>query len=142
MDSIKDFGDQFKRHQDISGFWGSAEMLIKSVYPFDLKNIKNKEICEVGSGSGRFLKNFLEYNPKSITAVDPATSIEIAKKNNPGKNIKFLQLDSTKMDLNDKFDYVFSIGVIHHIPEAQDAVKNIYNSFNKNFSITLRDGEL
>ena len=32
------------------------------------------------------------------------------------------------MDLDSKFDYVFSIGVIHHIPKAEEAVRNIYNS--------------
>ncbi len=132
MDSIKDFGDQFNRHQDISGTWGSGKMLEQSVYPFNLKKIKNKAICEVGSGSGRFLKNFIYFKPKSITAIDPATSIEIAKKNNTGENINYLQIDSTKMEINNQFDYVFSIGVIHHIPEAELAVKNIYNSLKNN----------
>ena len=35
------------------------------------------------------------------------------------------------MDIEDEFDYVFSIGVIHHIPDAQSAVKNIYKSLKK-----------
>ena len=85
MDTIKDFGDQFNKYHDISGVWGSNEILEDFVYPFDLKQIKNKSICEVGTGSGRLLKNFLNYNPKSITAIDPADCIEIAKKNNHGK---------------------------------------------------------
>ena len=128
MDTIKDFGDQFNKYHDISGVWGSNEILEDFVYPFDLKQIKNKSICEVGTGSGRLLKNFLNYNPKSITAIDPADCIEIAKKNNHGKNIEYLQIDSTKMNIHDKYDYVFSIGVIHHIPDAEKAVENIYNS--------------
>ena len=45
-----------------------------------------------------------------------------------GKNIEYLQIDSTKMNIHDKYDYVFSIGVIHHIPDAEKAVENIYNS--------------
>jgi len=131
MDSIKDFGSQFNRHQDISGFWGSEVMLKESTHPFDLLRIKNKDVCEVGSGSGRYLKNFLKFSPKSLTAIDPATSLEVAKKNNKGKGINFLKLDSTQMDIKEKFDFVFSIGVIHHIPEAKKAVNNIYRSLRK-----------
>jgi SAM-dependent methyltransferase len=132
MDSIKDFGNQFNRHQDISGVWGSEIMLLESIFPFNLMRVKNKDICEVGSGSGRYLKNFLNYDPKSLTAIDPASSLEIARKNNPDKGINFLNVDSTKMSIEDKFDFVFSIGVIHHIPEAQKAVDNIYKSLRKN----------
>jgi SAM-dependent methyltransferase len=131
MDSIKDFGDQFNRHQDISGIWGSKEMLRESTFPFELSKVKNKDICEVGSGSGRYLKNFMNYDPKSLTAIDPASSIEIARKNNPNSGINFLKIDSTKMNIENTFDYVFSLGVIHHIPEAQKAVNNIYRSLRK-----------
>ncbi len=132
MDSIEDFGKQFNRHQDISGVWGSKKMLEDSTFPFDLKKIKDKKICEVGSGSGRFLKNFINYGPQKITAIDPADSIFIAEKNNKKKNIEFLNIDATEMDIEDEFDYVFSIGVIHHIPDAQSAVKNIYKSLKNN----------
>ena len=39
-------------------------MLEDIVHPFNLKLIKNKVIMEVGSGSGRILKNLLKFNPK------------------------------------------------------------------------------
>ena len=58
-DSIDDFGMQFQRHSNIEGVWGSEELLKQSVLPFKLEKIENKHICEVGSGSGRYLKIFL-----------------------------------------------------------------------------------
>ena len=36
------------------------------------------------------------------------------------------------MQLNEEFDYVFSLGVIHHIPKADLAVQNIYRSLKPN----------
>ena len=64
----------------IDGFHGSKEMLLDIVYPFNLNEIKNKLIMEVGSGSGRILKNLLKYNPKKIFGVEPSKAIEVAKK--------------------------------------------------------------
>tara|TARA_X000000368_G_C23041672_1_gene717222 strand:- start:1389 stop:2177 length:789 start_codon:yes stop_codon:yes gene_type:complete len=132
QDSVDDFGMQFTRHSNIEGVWGSQLLLKQSTYPFDLEKIQNKKICEVGSGSGRYLKNFLKFNPDKVTAIDPAESIHVAQKNVQDERIEFLKIDSTKMEIDEQFDYVFSLGVIHHIPRADAAVENIYRSLKVN----------
>ena len=37
---------------------------------------------EVGSRTGRILKNLLKFNPKKIIGVQPSKAINIAKRNN------------------------------------------------------------
>ena len=126
--SIKDFGKQFKYHDKIDDYWGSLEMLKDIVNPFDLKEIKNKIICEVGSGSGRILKNLLEMSPKKIHAVEPSESIEVAKKNKLSNinKIKLLNIRGQDIKFNNEIDFVFSLGVIHHIPDADKVCEKIY----------------
>ena len=63
-DSIKDFENQFKQHFKIDEYWGSLEMLENIVSPFNLNLIKNKIICEIGTGSGRILKNLIKFLAK------------------------------------------------------------------------------
>ena len=65
-DSYFDFGNQFKIDKNIDGYHGSKEMLEDIVNPFNLNQIQNKLIMEVGSGSGRILKNLIKYRPKEI----------------------------------------------------------------------------
>ena len=60
-DSYFDFGNQFKIDKNIDGYHGSMEMLEDIVNPFNLNRIKNKLIMEVGSGSGRILKNLQHF---------------------------------------------------------------------------------
>ena len=132
--SIKDFGDQFKYHNKVDNYWGSLEMLKDIVNPFDLKNIENKTICEVGSGSGRIIKNLSTMKPDKIYAIEPSEAIEVAKENNLNNNQKiiFKNITGQSISFDNEIDYVFSLGVIHHIPEAEIVCKKIYNSLKKN----------
>ena len=132
-DSYIDFGEQFEVDNKIDGFHGSKEMLEDVVRPFNLKLIKNKVIMEVGSGSGRILKNLLKFNPKQITAVEPSKAINVAKKNNEeSKKIIFKKIKGENINDIKKYDFVFSLGVIHHIPNYKKACKKIYNSLKTN----------
>ena len=132
-DSYTDFGEQFEVDNKIDGFHGSKEMLEDVVRPFNLKLIKNKVIMEVGSGSGRILKNLLKFNPKQITAVEPSKAINVAKKNNEeSKKIIFKKIKGENINDIKKYDFVFSLGVIHHIPNYKKACKKIYNSLKTN----------
>ena len=129
-DSISDFGKQFKYHNNLDDYWGSLEILKDIVNPFDLSLIKNKIICEMGVGSGRILKNLIKLSPKKIYAIEPSETIEIAKKNNEYAEVEILfkKISGQMINFKNEIDYIFSIGVIHHIPDAEIVCKKIYES--------------
>ena len=129
-DSISDFGKQFKYHNNLDDYWGSLEILKDIVNPFDLNLIKNKIICEMGVGSGRILKNLIKLSPKKIYAIEPSEAIEIAKKNNEYAEVEILfkKISGQMINFKNEIDYIFSIGVIHHIPDAEIVCKKIYES--------------
>ena len=79
-ESYGDFGNQFTIDNKIDDYWGSEQMFLDNVYPFDPLVIKNKNVMEVGSGSGRILKNLLKFSPKKIFSIEPSKAIEVAKK--------------------------------------------------------------
>ena len=129
-ESIEDFGNQFDTDNKFSGYLASKEIFADIVHPFNIKDIENKNIMEVGSGSGRIIKMLLQLLPKSIVSVEPSKAINIAKKNNVSNIVEFKNIKGEELKYKSKFDYVFSLGVIHHIPNYQLVCKNIYNSLN------------
>lgn len=131
-ESFSDFGKQFSIDSEIDGYWGSKEMLNDIVFPFNLNLIKSKKVMEVGSGSGRILKNLLFYQPSEITSIEPSEAIEVAKSNNNSKKIKFKRIKGEDIKNKNIYDFVFSLGVIHHIPNYQKVCNNIFNSLKKN----------
>ena len=128
-ESFGDFGNQFSIDRDIDGFWGSESLLEEIVSPFDLKLIKDKKIMEVGVGSGRITNNLIKFNPQKIIGIEP--QLRSVKKNINSSKVELLNLKAQNMNFENEFNYVFSLGVIHHIPEYRDALKKIYNSLKK-----------
>ena len=126
--TIEEFGNQFTLYENIDGYWGSVEMLKDIVFPFDLNTIKDKKVIEVGSGSGRIINKLNLFNPSKIVAIEPSKAIEVAKKNNKGSSIEFLNIRGQDLNFKEEFDYVFSLGVIHHIPEYEIVCKKIYKT--------------
>ena len=127
-ESYQDFGKQFYIYQDIDGYFGSARMFRDNIYPYNPIRIKNKVIMDVGSGAGKILKNILRFSPKKIYSIEPSNAINIAKKNIKSNKIKFLNIKAENISLKNKIDIAFSIGVIHHIPNAKLAIRKIYES--------------
>jgi SAM-dependent methyltransferase len=127
-DSFPDFGNQFIKDSNIDGYWGSVELLKDIVSPFNLSDIKDKIIMEIGVGSGRISNNLLKFNPKFLYGVEPSKAIDVAKKNIKSDKIEFINCKGEDLKFLNEIDYVFSLGVIHHIPNYEKVLEKIYAS--------------
>lgn len=93
------------------------------------ERFKGKKVLEIGSGAGydayQFCKQGATYTGIDITPDNPI----IARKHLAyfGYDAQFLEMDVEELSLSEKYDYVFSFGVLHHTPNMQKALKNIYN---------------
>ncbi len=86
---------------------------------------KDSIVLDVGCGSGRWSK-FISSKVKFVEAIDPGDSVFAAHeyvKNTP--NIRVTQAGVDNIPFEDhSFDFVFSLGVLHHIPNTLNAMKN------------------
>lgn len=131
-ESYQDFGEQFSVDNQYDDYLGSSELLKEIVDPFDLNLIRGKDIMEVGVGSGRISHNLLKYKPSSLVGIEPSKAFFIAKKNLSSDEVNLFNIKGEDLNFESKFDYVFSLGVIHHIPNYSLVLENIRKSLKPN----------
>ena len=89
-----------------------------------------KSVLEVGCGSGIYPIKFKEmFTGMSYTGLDfSESSVEYCKKNS---DFEFVAGDFIKMDLQDKYDLVFSHAVIDHVYDPDKYLENIVKATKK-----------
>jgi ubiquinone/menaquinone biosynthesis C-methylase UbiE len=117
------------------------ESRIKYIYYFDQvvsffnekKNDKSN-LLEVGCGMGTDLVRFAKHG-FNCTGVDLADGhIELARKlfGIYGQKATIEKGNAEKLRFQDEsFDFVYSFGVIHHTPEPQNAIDEVYRVLKK-----------
>lgn len=88
----------------------------------------NQDFLEAGCGNGLVTKYLAKKYGGSVTGIDiDPKQIELARKEAEGmQNIRYLEADTTSLPFKDrKFDIVLSFGVLHHIENWLDALKEI-----------------
>jgi 2-polyprenyl-3-methyl-5-hydroxy-6-metoxy-1,4-benzoquinol methylase len=93
---------------------------------------RGKEVLEIGSGIGTDSCNFVR-NGADLTVVELSTeSVSIAKKRLElyGLNANFVNGNAEELDQllppHQKFDLIYSFGVIHHTPNTEQAAREIH----------------
>lgn len=113
-------------------------------------DLKNREILDIGCNNGYYLFRMQEFNPKSLTGIDPM----------PIYYLQFLFLNrlirsDVKFELigvqhlpeyNKQFDVVFCLGVLYHRTSPIDTLKSIRSAIKKGGELVLDtfiiDGEM
>ncbi|MCC2624733.1 MAG: class SAM-dependent methyltransferase [Burkholderiales bacterium] len=83
-------------------------------------------VLDIGCGTGRWSMYWCD-KVKHIDATDPSEAVLAAVRLTRNKqNIRITQCDANNLPFNDdSFDLVMSVGVLHHIPDTQAALKSI-----------------
>lgn len=90
------------------------------------EGIRGKTVLDVGCGSGRFTKQALACGAAMAIGSDLGESVEVAYEMTKGfDNALIVQADVYAMPFPPVFDIVYSIGVLHHLPQPQEGFNQL-----------------
>ena len=136
--TIESFGDEW----EIFNSFSEKEIDNAGHQYFDIveKSVLNKDtvVLDAGCGSGRWSR-FIAPKVHQIEAIDPSKSIFFAKKNNIDiKNIRFTHAGIENIPFeNESFDFIFCLGVLHHIPNTKEALSELFKKLKIGGSILI-----
>jgi len=87
------------------------------------EDLKGKLVLDVGCGMGRFAEVATRWGAR-VVGVDLSAAAEVAAKNLADRNFTAFQADVFALPFApESFDVIYSIGVLHHTPDCEAAVK-------------------
>jgi len=133
-DVIRSFGSEWKTFHALV-----PEHLQEFENYFDitpLSSLHGKTVADLGCGMGRWSKIMMDRTkPAFLVCVDLSEAIFVARENlKEFDNVIFIKSDLEHLKFPGfRFDFAFSLGVLHHIPSGiETAVANIH-SYADNF---------
>ena len=126
---IDDFGDEWEKFHQISLNRNELKDIFRDyfdIFPWNKLNEKSQGI-DFGCGTGRW-GQLVAPKCKNLTLLDASPkSIMIAKKMLKNhKNTNYIVSDVTNVKIKDhKYDFAYSLGVLHHVPNIEKALKEI-----------------
>ncbi|MBC7947563.1 MAG: class I SAM-dependent methyltransferase [Chitinophagaceae bacterium] len=129
---VKSFGDEWEKFESFE----EKDLERTAAMYFDILDErhlnKNTYAMDMGCGTGRWTK-IIADKVAFVEAVDPSSAIFVADKLLKDKsNIRLTQASVDTLPFADNtFDFVMSIGVLHHIPDTQKAMSDCVKKVKK-----------
>ena len=112
------FGLQWKRYSKLDARY--REQFLDWLRPVTPSFFEGKTVLEGGCGKGRHTALAAEFGARDVVAMDLSEAVDVAYANaghHPAVHI--VQADLNHPPVKRAFDYAFSIGVLHHLPEPE-----------------------
>lgn len=92
----------------------------------DLASLAGRRVLDAGCGIGRHARYVADF-ADHVVAVDFSVAVDQARRNTADcVNVDCVQADLTCLPFTDgTFDYAYSIGVLHHIPDTPGALRDL-----------------
>jgi 2-polyprenyl-3-methyl-5-hydroxy-6-metoxy-1,4-benzoquinol methylase len=120
------FGFQWKIHartQMDNGASHRSEVAFRRRTGFHPEDLAGKLVLDVGCGMGRFAEVATRWGAH-VVGIDLSLACEVAAENLSDRNAAFFQADVFQLPFAERsFDFIYSIGVLHHTPNCEQAVK-------------------
>lgn len=129
--TIEDFGAQWNRFTENTGYYSSVELLEDITGPLlSLSELAEKRIVEIGSGTGRIVNMLVEAGAGSVLAVEPSSAYRVLQKNTEhhGEKVSCLQIPGDALEPDLDLDLALSIGVLHHVEDPSPIVDAVYRA--------------
>ena len=89
------------------------------------EELKGKLVLDVGCGMGRFAEVATSWGAR-VVGIDLSAAAEVAAKNLAERDFVAMQADVFALPFApESFDIIYSVGVLHHTPDCEAAVKTL-----------------
>ncbi|MBI1878576.1 MAG: class I SAM-dependent methyltransferase [Chloroflexi bacterium] len=100
----------------------TSEVFLSFIQPVQPDYFREKIVFDAGCGSGRFVCWAQQFGAAAAIGADLSESVNVAFQNTRHlPNVLIIQADLFALPLRPCFDYVFSIGVLHHTADPRRA---------------------
>jgi SAM-dependent methyltransferase len=97
-----------------------AEQFLGWIAPVTPEFFRDKVVLEGGCGKGRHTQLAARWGAREVVGIDLSVAVETAfAATRSLPNVHIVQADIYQLPLARKFDYAFSVGVLHHLPDPR-----------------------
>jgi SAM-dependent methyltransferase len=123
-DTVSSFGEEWSKFDQFTE--NEIEKIGDEYFDLlrdDMVSSSSTVALDVGCGTGRW-SQYLSQKVARIEAIDPSEAVFSARKALASRpNVRVSQADVDNIPFHDAtFDFVFSLGVLHHIPDTAQAL--------------------
>lgn len=101
-------------------------------------DFRGKLVLDAGCGNGRYAKFASEWGAR-VVAVDISSAVDVAARNLAARdNVDVIQADLFRLPFRDGvFDLAYSVGVLHHTPDAAGAFRSVAKTVRPGGSFSI-----
>jgi len=122
-DTARSFGYEWHRFPEMYEEW--EKQFLNYMQPHAADFFPGKKILDAGCGNGRFAYYAAKYGAE-VWAIDLGAAVEVARHNTESRNVHVVQADLHNPPFAlESFDFIYSIGVLHHLPNPEAAFQNL-----------------
>jgi SAM-dependent methyltransferase len=97
-----------------------ADQFLGWIAPVTPEFFRDKVVLEAGCGKGRHTQLAARWGARDVIGIDLSVAVETAfAATRALPNAHVIQADIYHLPLARKFDYAFSVGVLHHLPDPR-----------------------
>jgi|GEM_PF-81598 len=122
--AARSFEFEWSRFPEMYGEWESN--FLEYVFPHGPDFFRGKRVLDVGCGNGRHAYYAAKFGAE-VWAIDLGKTVEVARRNTAEcKSIHVVQADLHHLPFApESFDFIYLIGVLHHLPDPEAAFRNL-----------------
>ncbi|MBI2134288.1 methyltransferase domain-containing protein [Candidatus Woesearchaeota archaeon] len=125
------FGYEWKHFKEHYGYYESQ--FLSWILPIKPDFFRGKVVLDAGCGMGRNLFYAAKYGAKEAIGLDLSESVDPAyQMTKDMANVHIVQGDIYNPPFRQCFDYVFSIGVLHHLPLPKAGFDSLLRILKRN----------
>src|SRR5688572_5773106 len=123
VETALSFGYEWHRFPEMYAEW--ERQFLDYMQPHGPEFFRGKKVLDAGCGNGRFAYYAGKYGAE-VWAIDLGPAVEVARRNTESVKAQVVQADLHNPPFAlESFDFIYSIGVLHHLPDPEVAFRNL-----------------